>query len=265
MASRAQAFTLTKWYLDCTGDDGCTAIGYWASLAWRGLSLTWQGLSVCEAGGGTIQRSTLTKDRMPARARDRIVWRSRALKCTLAADVRLPPIALRLFETTDGFVDWRCEAPAAMVMLEFADRPPIRGVGYADRLDLTIPPWQLPISELRWGRWTDQSAAHSVVWIDWGGAEPRTWVFVDGARAADAAVEDDRVSAGHSTLTLTASSTLSSRALDEILRGIPPLRAVVPSSLLSLRDTKWSSRGTLHHPGSAPLDGRAIHERVIVR
>jgi hypothetical protein len=265
MSTRAPAFTLTKWYLDCTDADGRVAIVYWASLTWHGLALTWQGLSVTENGCEAIHRSTLAAGGMPARERDRILWRSPGLECELVADVHDPPIAVRLFESEGGFVDWRCEAPAALVTLDLAGGSTLRGPGYAERLELTIPPWRLPITELRWGRWIDDAAARSVIWIDWRGAEPRIWVFVDGVPFTDAAVSDDRVSVGDATLVLACRSALSSRAADEIIDGIPGLRALIPISVFTPREMKWSSRGILQRVGVVPIEGRAIHELVAFR
>lgn len=264
-SSRTHGFTFTKWYLDCVDDDGRVAIGYWASLAWRGLALTWQGLTVIENGRRSIHRSTFAGGEKPARDRDRILWQSPALECGLAAESRHGPMALRLLESETGFVDWICEAPAALVTVDLAGRPQIRGTGYAERLELTVPPWRLPITELRWGRWMDNAAAHSVVWIDWRGAEPRTWVFLHGVRAAQAVVGDDRVTAGAVTLTLAGRSALFSRSPGEIIDGIPALRAIVPASVLALREMKWSSHGILQGAGSASIEGRAIHERVTFR
>lgn len=264
-SSRRHAFTFTKWYLDCVCDDGRTAICYWAALAWRGLSLTWQAVSVWENERRTLKRSTLEGSMTPVRKDNRIAWCAPGLKCQVAADACEQTVALRLFENSTGFLDWRCEAASARVTLDVAGFAPLRGLGYVERLELTIPPWQLPIRELRWGHWTDRHAAHSIVWIDWRGEEPRTWVFVDGTLAAAVEVQDDRVHLAASALMLAGSSTLSSDALDDIVGRIPPLRAVVPSSLFALREVKWLSRGTWHRPGESSIEGPALHERVVLR
>ncbi|HET9266232.1 MAG TPA: hypothetical protein VFO14_24505 [Vicinamibacterales bacterium] len=265
MSTRDRAFSLAKWYIDCAGDDGRTAIGYWASLAWLGISLTWQAITVYETGCEAIQCSSLAGGPAPAREGDRIVWRPHALGCTFAADIRRPPLALRLFESEAGVIDWRCDAPAAFVKVELANRPSINGTGYAEQLTLTIPPWRLPIREVRWGRWMDPTADHSVVWIDWSGTAPCTHVFVDGARAPGFSVNDVRISSPTTALTLEALSTLSGLAVADIILGIPALRAVVPSSILAFRETKWSSLGTLRRPGAPRIQGRAIHERLVFR
>jgi hypothetical protein len=67
----------------------------------------------------------------------------------------------------------------------------LEGLGYLERLRLTVRPWKLPFRTLHWGR--HLSAEHSLVWIDWRGGEERCWVWLDGVEQAGAAVQDDGV------------------------------------------------------------------------
>jgi hypothetical protein len=264
-SSADQPFALTKWYFDCICDNGRAAIGYYVRLTWGRLSLTWQALSVWEAGRRTLERSSLAGSPTPSRSPERITWNAPGLGCSVAADVCQPCAALRLFKTATGFVDWRCEAPLAHVTIELAGAAPLHGIGYVECLELTIPPWQLPIRELRWGRWADHDARHSIVWVDWRGESPNTWVLVDGVHASAMEVQDDGVDLATSKLTLTSDQTLSSRAPEDIIFRIPPLRAIVPDSLLALREVKWLSRGAWRRAGEATAEGPALHERVVFR
>ena len=258
-----EVFSLTKWYFDCATDDGRTAIGYCASLAWRHVSLTWQALTLWEHGEISLEHSVMAAVAMPRCQGDRIGWSAPRLGCNLAAERLVKPVEVRLLDHPGGSVEWTCEAPAAVMTLSITGRSPMRGAGYVERIRLTIPPWQLPIRELRWGRWIDDAATHSVVWIDWRGPEPRTWVVVDGALTSPADVCDTSIEAGPTGLTLDHRSTLSARSLADIVGRFAPLRAVVPSSLMSLRQEKWKSRGTWHSDGSSSLTGTAIHEWVV--
>jgi hypothetical protein len=259
------AFSLTKWYFDCTSSDGRTAVGYCASLDWRRLSLTWQALSLWDRGELSMERSIIAAGSMPWCGGDRIGWSATRLGCDLAARRLVEPADILLFEHAGGCgcVKWRCEAPSAEMTLEMAGRPRMRGAGYVERIQLTLPPWRLPIRELRWGRWIDDDANHSVVWIDWRGPEPRTWLLVDGVVTSHADVQDGCVVAGPAVLTLDRRSTLSTRSLADILGRFAPLRAVVPSSLMSLRQVKWQSRGMWRRHGSGRVSGTAIHEWVV--
>lgn len=241
------------------------AIGYCARLRSRRLSLTWQALTVWKDDRRTFERSSLAKSPMPSRSSDHITWTAPALECSVDAGANQPAAALRLFETTTGFVDWRCEAPLADVVIQVAGSAPLRGIGYVESLELTIPPWQLPIRELRWGRWAASECAHSIVWIDWRGESPRNWVLIDGVPAPVLDIRDDRVDLTTSALTLASANTLSARAIEDILTGIPPLRAIVPRSLLHFREVKWVSRGTWRRPDEPDAEGLALHERVVLR
>lgn len=247
------AFQLTKWYFDCVDEEARAVIGYWASLSWRGVALTWQNVTLFEPGRAPVSRSSLA----PATPPSATSWRSEALGCAMDFEPALPPIEERLLADGRGVVEWRVEAPAARVSASMNGFAPLRGTGYAERILITIPPWRLPIRELRWGRWIDDGASRSVVWIDWRGKAPRTWVFVDGAAASPAEVTDEKVRAGNVEVSLGERRTLEERSLDEIVSAIPGLRAVTPRSFLGLRQSRWCSHG----PGA----GHAIHEVVVFR
>jgi hypothetical protein len=258
----APGFTLTKWYLDCATADGRAVIAYWASLTWLKLSVTWQNVSWFEPQGARSQRSSLAKAPPPQVLEDAITW-----PATLGGEIRIEqragPVEARLYESENGLVDWRTEAPAAMVRATFPAFGTIEGPGYVERIVMTVPPWRLPIRELRWGRWIDAAAARSVVWIDWRGSAPQTRVFVDGICARNPVVTDDCVSAGTARLTIGDRLTLHQRALGDIVATIPPLRAALPATLLALRQSKWCGNAVLTNESEAPITGRTIHEVVI--
>ena len=258
-------FTLTKWYFDCVAPDGRAVIGHWASLARRRLALTWQNVALYEPGQPPVRRSSLVSEPAPEVAGDTITWHAPALACVMGVRSRQRPFEAQLLDGDAGLVEWRAEAPAAVVSVELSGFAPVCGPGYAERIVITVPPWRLPIRELRWGRWLDAAASRSVVWIDWRGDSPRTWVFVDGGRAPSATVTDERVCAGAVTVALRERRTLEARAFAEVAATIPPLQAVVPKSFLALRQTRWCSAGTLREGNAAALAGHAIHELVVWR
>jgi hypothetical protein len=259
------AFALTKWYFDCTAPDGRAAIAYLASLAWRGLSLTWQSVAVYEPGQPPMRRSSLQSAHDPKVDGDRLTWRAPGIGCEIAVDSQHPSIHERLFDDGTGVIDWHVQAPAAAVSVDLEGIEAIRGTGYAERIRMTVPPWRLPIRELRWGRWSDPTASRSVVWIEWRGDLPRTWVYVDGVAATSALVTDDRVSIGTANLVLDDGRTLEAMAFSETAATIPPLKTILPESILALRQTKWCSTGTFEDGSGSPLIGPAIHEVVVFR
>jgi hypothetical protein len=259
------AFALTKWYIDCVAADGRVAIGYWASLSWRRLSLTWQSLTLFETGKPPIEQSAIARSGPPVNDQGRISWLSSHVNAVVIAEARQPAFAVRLFEDHSGCVDWHCEAPVAHVRIEAAGHRPLNGYSYVEHLKLTIPPWRLPIDELRWGRWIDAHATRSLVWIDWRGPQARCWTFVDGLRVPCGAVGDDRVTNAAVVLGLNSPRILTCRSLDLVVARIPGLRLVVPASLLAWHETKWAGAGFLCRSDDVPIAGSLIHERLVVR
>ena len=258
-------FTLTKWYFDCVAPNGRVVIGYWASLAWSRFAFTWQTVVLYQTGRSPTRRSTLVPAPPPSVGGDTITWRAPALGCVIDVESRQRPIEERLLDDGTGIVDWRAEAPAAFVSVELRGFVPVQGSGYAERILITVPPWRLPIRELRWGRWLDAASSRSVVWIDRRGEYPRTWVFVDGNMATSAVVTDEGVCAGNVKVVVGERRTLEAPAFSQIAAAIPSLQAVVPKSLLALRQTRWCSNSTLQEGNDAALSGRAIHEVVEFR
>jgi hypothetical protein len=172
------------------------------------------------------------------------------------------PVHTLLLDSDQGAIDWYCEAPAARVSVVTQRADPVEGPGYVERLVLSVPPWRIPIRELRWGRWISDDASRSLIWIDWRGEENRTWVFADGAACPDASVTDETVFAGPVRLTVHKRTTLVDRSLARVVAPIPGLALLLPASILELRDVKWVSRGTLHGLDAAQ-PGTAIHECVV--
>jgi hypothetical protein len=264
-------FTFDKWYMDCVESEGRAAIAYRATIAWGALAFSWQSVAVYDPRLPPQIRTSFAKVEAPHREGRMIRWKAPDLGCAIEVETRQDPVDIRLLENADGVIEWRCKAPAARVCMQVDGHEPIRGCGYAERLILTVLPWRIPIDELRWGRWiaadASHSPIHSIVWIDWRGELPSTWVFVDGVRqqGATAVVSDDAVSTGGSALTLSAPRVLESRSLDEIVKPVGALKNLLPASLLGLRETKWCSSGTWRSPGAAPLSGWAIHEIVRFR
>lgn len=263
--SKGHAFSLTKWYFDCVAADGRAVIAYWTSLEWRGVEVTWQNLTLYAVGEAPLGRSSLAPAPAPEVSDEGIVCHLPALGCVVTAASRQPPFEERLFATEQGgVVDWRVEAPVAAARFDLEGLDPVQGAGYVERVYITVPPWRLPIRELRWGRWLDSEASRSVVWIEWRGAEPRTWVFADGARI-DAAVTDEGVVADGVRVLLDEDRMLHERDFAEIAAKIPPLNALVPKSLLELRETKWCSGGRLLDADGRERRGYAVHEVAVFR
>ncbi|MBC7834604.1 MAG: hypothetical protein H7Y88_05825 [Phycisphaerales bacterium] len=300
------SFRLAKWYLDCVTPDGRAFIGYWARLRWMGITLHYAG-SIHATGWGSgdawrvRHHSTLRDASEPIEHEDgRIRWNCAGLKvkgeweeepAASPPAAPLPPTARlgerTLFATGEGQVIWDCRMPRAAARLEISGGPEMVGTGYTEYLDLTIRPWQLPIEELRWGRFHAEShgepvtsalgsgAARSVVWIRYTGDEPRQLVLVNGVEAADPQIGEARVTwtvgGVRQSLDLEPGRVLREGPLGgTALSEVPGVRKLAPLAVLDTYEAKWLSRSQLRRDvggehGAAPtnpITGWAVHEVV---
>ena len=148
--------------------------------------------------------------------------------------------------------------PAADVKVLTEERE-INGRGYAEVLELTIPPWRLPIDELRWGRCVGDD--RSLVWIDWRGSYPLTIVLHDGVPVRGS-VTDESVVTDDVVLGIGERTVLRSATIGDSIAQIPLLSSVVPRRLRAAAETKWSARGTIRRDQQNIDAGWIVHELV---
>lgn len=202
-------FHLTKWYLDAVADDGSAVLCYWLRMRWHCFSL--HGASVVEVPAdpaqGVRQRSRWMRAAgpPPALRGQQVVWESSSGGVHGVWDgggmssASVPGMHHALLE--DGLLDWHCHVPGGRVhgMAEGGTRAAAnpaalcgsRAWGYAECLHMTLPPWRLPVNELRWGRAVNSSG--SVVWIDWRGPRPQNLVWVNGVLMRGGHIDDAHV------------------------------------------------------------------------
>jgi hypothetical protein len=255
-------FVLAKWYLDSVDAGGRAAILYSTALTWGRARVGWHGVSICETDRPVAHRTSVTPTPLPEREGDRLAWRADPLGCAVDCMPTVPPFARRLVDLPAGALDWRCEAPAARVDVTLPDAPALSGAGYAECLSLTLPPWRLPIEDMRWGRWVSDDGTRSLVWIDWKGPHPRTDVYLDGRPAASPVVGEGEVSAGGVSLALSPRRPLYSRPLDSALAGLGAVLKLLPGAWRDLEDAKWICRARLDGPAGAAAEGWCIDEVV---
>jgi hypothetical protein len=251
-------FSLRKWYLDCVAESGDLCIAYRAELRVVGAGkLTAASFLRFDEQGGLRTRWTVRSCPEPS-GQDVLTWEAPALG--VAAQFRRidPSCGMTLLDGPDGAVRWTCLHPRADVEMRIAGGV-LRGAGYAEVLELTVPPWKLPIDELRWGRLLTRS--HGLVWIEWRGPHPQRIVLLDG-RLVEAEIEEHGLRADGAQAVLGEPRVLRAGRIGEtVLSAVPGLEQFVPGRILGLAETKWRSRGRLR-VGSSEEEGWAIHELV---
>lgn len=259
-------FELSKWYMDCVSPAGDAVLAYCADLRWHRVNIAYRSALEMRAGAPAVVSSSLEPDEPPVVDASRICWRSAALGIRAHwTETRPAPkrdaLALRLYDSPEGSIDWACLSPAAEVRVE-TRHGTYAGYGYVEHVRMTIAPWRLPISSLRWGRIATRDDA--IVWIQWRGGFETTIVHANGDRLAASQLDDARVAlADETTIQLDRRQVLRSGALrSTVLPSIPVLRDLAPFRLLTMRERKWLSRAVITGPRRVPTETWAIHELV---
>jgi hypothetical protein len=254
-------FSLRKWYLDCVAENGDTLIGYSAALRWNLLNLHYSSTIRIDGDSPVRTRTSLERNHSPQPADNKIIWSSPALKLEGIWTALEKSTEKLLYESDEGKVIWSCLQPRSEAIIRIGEKDQLMGLGYVEFLDLTIKPWHLPISELRWGRFLSNS--ESIIWIDWHGSHPLTLVIHNG-KEIQASVTDEQVALNDGrVLKFSNQKELRSGTLvSTVLASIPGMDKVVPSPILHAHETKWRSRGQLSSAGKEAVTGWAIHEVV---
>lgn len=263
------AFYLNKWYLDYIDPSGEMMIFYAAELHWHTWKIRYTSRIHQSPGQATQEKSRFRNVTMPEFHNQYISWSDPYFEVEGIWKSLADPIQTRLFETPDGYMDWNCYQTKSDVQLVFQGRK-LHGTGYVEQLQATIPPWQLPMSELRWGRFG--SNHHHLVWIAWQHEQSRLWVWMDNDPVQVAHITDDLIELPHNkmNLQLTKIATIESEkkiasVISKISRFIPGIKKWIPLHYLTADEHKWISRGQLFHDNKLIEEGMAIHEYVDFR
>ena len=136
-------------------------------------------------------------------------------------------------------------------------------MGYIERVELSIPPWQLPITELCWGRFI--SDTDTLVWIDWRGEVSQTLLFHNGIQVPQSKITNEAVVIDHDRTVLSLTDRVVVRTgplVSTALSMIPGITKLFPKKILHANECKWRSRGRLTVGKEQPRLGWAIHEVV---
>ena len=177
-ASKRPKFFLSKWYFDCVSDDGEAFIGYSAEMRWRTLSIDYTS-TLHYRRNRKVRAATSLRKIGPPRVEDSYLqWGSNHLGVIGKWIPITQPIERTLVESEAGNIEWNCLQPNAKAEIA-VDNYRIEGSGYVDHVTMTIPPWQLPFDQLRWGRFHANS--DSMVWLDLQGGNEINLAFYNGA------------------------------------------------------------------------------------
>jgi len=257
-------FTLTKWYLDVVGDDGTVAVVYSARLGWGGARVSYGSRLVSRPGEPAEERSTFS-DAGQVHAGEgtgALTWSHAGLDAHGRWQGLAPPITQRLLETPQGDILWHCAAPCARVELDAGSKR-ISGLGYAEQLTLTLPPWRLPFRFLRWGRFV--SAGDHVIWTAWRGQDERQFIWHEQELQPHAVLEAGGVRglAGHRALHVGPPRDVCARpALSRIIDRLPSAVRRLAAPMEGMFEHKQVAPSRLVTPDGRAHPGWSLFEEV---
>ncbi|HTY12017.1 MAG TPA: hypothetical protein VMF88_13225 [Bacteroidota bacterium] len=262
---RHSGFLLSKWYLDCIAHDGTTFVGYAAQLRWKSLSLRYSSFLIRRVDGSLHSATSFLQAPLPHREGAVIHWSPRPLKTDGEWNCVQPSVERELYKNHAGSITWSCCSPMTRTRIAVNKSTLTEGIGYAERLTISIPPWQLPIELLRWGRFHSEN--DSLVWIDWRGPVSQRFLFHNSEEVAAPSIADHEIE-GAKNLRLSLKRTAVLRdgpIISDTLAMIPGAKKIFPHSILQLYESKWLSRGEMVFDNSSCGSGWAIHELVSFR
>lgn len=259
-------FHLNKWFLDFTGENGEAMIFYASKLTWHGLSASYTSWLQYDAAYGVRLKSRFRNVQMPQKKDDLIIWGDLKFGVSGTWKSQAHMIQARIFDSEEGFLDWICFQPASKVQLKMNNRV-LEGRGYVEQLILTVPPWKIPMDELRWGRFG--SVENNIVWIELIEKEKRQWLWVNGDKIENCIIKDECIFIPHNDMVLNLDQGVVLEAekkifsvVEKIMRYIPGFKKVMPINFLMADEFKWLSKGELQAQNKTISRGMAIHELV---
>ena len=255
-------FSLVKWYMDCVSDRGEVTILYSARARWRGIRLAYSNLIWTD--GATGKSTSSMHGAKIRRDGQQIFVASPQLGIQGKWTARAAPVERIVYACESGSVVWSCLQPAASVSLSTGEKN-LAGAGYAECLTLTLPPWQLPLRHLQWGRFVsdpDALTPDALTWIDWKGPYALSLAVHNGRSHEGASISTTEVAWGGGKLRMEEPLALRTGRLGStVLPAAPALSRIFPHSLFNIEEKKWRSRGILETPDHQSR-GWVIHETV---
>lgn len=237
-------------------------IGYAARVSWGVLAVRCAETLGWNADDHAADNRTVLGGRLPAATPEGIEWHSPAVK----ADGRWSPLGpglatVILHEEAAGRIEWTCCCPAAQVVA-CVDGTRREGLGYAERLVMTLPPARLPIRELRWGRFI--ASTQNCVWIQWRGPMERSWCFHNGHPVNVVTSAGHELTWSGHRLEMKRRTTLrTGRIADTVFKDARLWGRLLPAAVGDVEETKWCSRGVLTDARGQSHEGWAVHEVAI--
>jgi hypothetical protein len=255
-------FRLTKHYFDCIDDRGNCFIVYWAKIETFLASVTYSGIIFSDEKGQTKQLHSFRRVVSPI-INDDIHLNNEHLNIRGSWKNISEPVSATLFtDSSKNNLIWVCHHPKALAEI-FFENSIYNGFGYGETLSMSVKPWNLPINELRWGRFL--SDKYSVIWIHWTGSHDVNSIYCNGAEFNDLVFEPERISfnKGNFILIFEKIQVIRDGRISDSVTFVPLLRIISKKRILASIETKYKAKSTLVIDSETSESGWSLYETVI--
>lgn len=256
-------FSLSKWYMDCIDADGNVFIGYSVVLKWKQVKLNYTNILRYENQHTPQSQTTFKTVPSPVFRENHLSWAPAKLGIRGTWNSVDAPIRKTLLHTDSGIIRWECNQPKAIAAIITENDNSITGLGYTEKLEMTIKPWELQFNELRWGRFLSEE--DTMVWVNWRGKTNLNLLFYQGKQIEDIIVSDETIKINRGEALLTFSDKVVLRKgplISTALSNFPGIESILPNSILNTYECKWRSNGVLKKNNNEVSKGWVIHEVV---
>ncbi|MFZ4575659.1 MAG: hypothetical protein ACOYN0_14790 [Phycisphaerales bacterium] len=251
-------FGLRKWYLDLASPAGDFAVCYRAELSLASLRVAAEAIVISPAHGQPTVTARLAAGGSPDATNEGLSLDLAAVGARARCAGGVTPVARTLLDGPAGSIRWTPLALNGAAIVQ-AGGIEYRGLGYAELIEMSLPPWQLPFTTLLWGRASFND--YGCAWIQWSGGQTLSLAVSTAGPDHTPSISADRVDLEDGPVHFRAGRVVRDETLGAGLLGMIPLvaRAVPPAFLRTheVRSLRPAFRGA-----SPSSTGWAVVETV---
>ncbi|MBL0358114.1 MAG: hypothetical protein IPP72_15160 [Chitinophagaceae bacterium] len=246
------SFLLDKTYLDCIDEAGNCFILYTATLKFLFFNIRYSAFIFSDQNNKVTERSSFTNSSIIDN-NSVLSFSNKNIGISGNWQSSQYPVTSLLYSKSNGIVNWNCHHPLAECTVNYKGRT-FHGLGYAENILLTIKPWQLPIDELRWGRFLAPGIA--ITWIQWVGKNPVNKIYLNGKEWNDPQYSFEAITfnKGKNKLVFSNSSSVRQLKFANHFSKAPFLKLFIPKGILNSVESKYKAAtlftdvsGAIHH------------------
>jgi hypothetical protein len=255
-------FNIEKLYLDCVDNYGNCFILYRARMDLFFFRFFYSGLIFSNTEGFTIEKLSFRQIEMPE-ITNTLVFKNDLLKISGSWRKIENQILSPIFkDQKNNELIWNCHHPKCITEINFAGKI-FNGYGYAETISLPLKPWNLPLDELKWGRFLSDD--YTIIWINCRGVQPVNKLFFNNAEIDDAEFKEDVISfcGGIYQLRFKEIQPIRKGRLSKIFSGNPWLKFLFNKRILNTLEKKYKAKTSLSKRSESLSDGWSIYETII--